>query len=117
MTTGLQSSGQIVINTSMTLGTAQAGANILVAGSAILISFAGSLIAGTLALPLYGTMFGPFALAVIFVSSPLLAGLWAFNLFGVHVLMCQWRIERDSIFGSPERIQVRPGRQASTPRP
>jgi len=64
----------------------------------ILISFIGALIAGTLALPVYGTMFGPFTLAIMFISSPLVAVLWAANLMGAHLLLTSWRAERESIF-------------------
>ena len=65
---------------------------------ALLISFVGALIAGTLALPVYGTMFGPFTLAVMFVSAPFLAALWGANLIAAHFLMQSWQAERDSIF-------------------
>jgi lipid-A-disaccharide synthase-like uncharacterized protein len=64
----------------------------------ILMCFAASLITGTLALPLYGTMFGPFMLAVTFIGSPFLAMMWFCALTGVHLLMLKWRSERDSIF-------------------
>ncbi|WP_377513006.1 hypothetical protein [Octadecabacter sp. R77987] len=65
------------------------------------ISFVGALIAGTLALPLYGTMFGPFTLGVTLTSAPMLAMLWFANLLSVHVLMLRWHIERESIFAKP----------------
>lgn len=59
----------------------------------------GSIVAGTLALPLYGTMFGPFTLLVIFVASPFVAVLWLMNMTMVHLLFRSWHAERDSIFG------------------
>lgn len=65
---------------------------------AIWITFIGSLIGGTLALPLYGTMFGPFIVVVTLIGAPLLASFWAFNLLGVHMLMAKYQRERDSIF-------------------
>jgi hypothetical protein len=68
------------------------------AGGALWITFIGSLIGGTLALPLYGTMFGPFIVTVTLMGAPLLALLWAFNLFGVHMLLGIHQRERDSIF-------------------
>jgi len=40
------------------------------------ISFVGALIGGTLALPFYGTMFGPFTLVVTLLNAPFLAVLW-----------------------------------------
>ncbi|MBM1219461.1 hypothetical protein JQU17_04570 [Ponticoccus sp. SC2-23] len=62
-------------------------------------TFLAALIAGTLALPLYGTMFGPFTLVLIFAASPVVAFLWFCNLFAVHVLVREWQRERNSIFG------------------
>lgn len=66
----------------------------------VLMTATGAIIGGTLALPLYGTMFGPFTIAVIFAASPLVAGLWLANGVAVHVLMRSWHAERDSIFGA-----------------
>ncbi len=68
---------------------------------AIWVSFVGALIAGTLALPIYGTMFGPFTLGITLAGSPMLAGLWFANLMSAHLLISAWRIERDSIFVTP----------------
>lgn len=62
-------------------------------------TFLASLIAGTLALPLYGTMFGPFTLVVVFFASPITAFLWICNLFAVHEFVREWQRERNSIFG------------------
>lgn len=67
-------------------------------GGAIWVSFIGSIIAGTLALPIYGTMFGPFTLGVTFTSSPLLGAFWFGTLMSAHGLMRVLRAERDSIF-------------------
>ncbi|KAA9007909.1 hypothetical protein [Histidinibacterium aquaticum] len=82
------------------------------AWGALVTSFAGSLIAGTLALPLYGTMFGPFSLAVTLAGSPLLAVLWFGCLFRAHYLLSFWRRERDSIF----RPLNRKGRKRGAPK-
>jgi hypothetical protein len=65
------------------------------------VSFLGALIAGTLSLPFYGTMFGPFTLAVSLAGAPILAGLWFSNLMAAHLLIGAWRIERDTIFNRP----------------
>ena len=62
------------------------------------ISFFGPLIAGSLALPLYGTMFGPFTLVTILFQAPGLAVLWLATLGMAHHLMRGWTAERDSIF-------------------
>lgn len=62
------------------------------------VTFVGALIGGTLSLPLYGTMFGPFIVVVTLAGAPLLAVIWAFNLVAIHVLMNTYQKERDSIF-------------------
>jgi hypothetical protein len=67
------------------------------------VTFIGSLIGGTLGLPFYGTMFGPFIVVVTLMGAPLLAMLWAFNLLGAHVLLGIYRSERDTIF-TPSRM-------------
>jgi hypothetical protein len=65
-----------------------------------LMTFSGAIIGGTLALPLYGTMFGPFTVAVIFAASPMIAALWLANGLAVHLMARSWHAERDSIFGA-----------------
>ncbi|MCF2870237.1 hypothetical protein L0664_04085 [Octadecabacter sp. G9-8] len=75
------------------------------AAGAIWVTFIGALIGGTLALPFYGTMFGPFIVTVTLFGAPLLAMLWAFNLFGVHMLLGIYQRERDSIF-TPSRMTL-----------
>jgi len=65
---------------------------------AVWVTFVGALIGGTLSLPLYGTMFGPFVVCVTLAGAPILATLWVFNLFAVHVLFGIYQTERDSIF-------------------
>ncbi len=64
----------------------------------IWISFLGGLVGGSLALPLYGTMFGPFTLFVSLFSAPLLGIFWGCILVAAHLLLKIWRAERDSIF-------------------
>lgn len=66
----------------------------------IAVSVTGSIVGGTLALPFYGTMFGPFTLIMSLISAPLLAFLWASTLLGTHFLMGIWRSEQDSIFNA-----------------
>ena len=82
---------------------------------AIWVTFIGSLIGGTLSLPFYGTMFGPFIVTVTLLGVPLLAILWAFNLFGVHVLMGIYQRERDSIF-MPSKMTIRDHPNSLRPR-
>ena len=67
-------------------------------GAIILTNIMGGVIGGTLALPLYGTMFGPFALVMILLSSPFMFLLWLANQLGSHLLMARYHTERDSIF-------------------
>jgi hypothetical protein len=73
-------------------------------GGMLMVCFSGSLIAGTLALPLYGTMFGPFTLGVVLASSPLLTLLWVATLYGAHLMLQSWRAERNSIFAVPHAL-------------
>ena len=72
---------------------------------AVWVTFIGALIGGTLGLPFYGTMFGPFIVCVTLLGAPLLAILWAFNLFGIHMLLGVYQRERDSIF-TPARMSL-----------
>ncbi|WP_049834055.1 hypothetical protein [Octadecabacter temperatus] len=72
---------------------------------AIWVTFIGALIGGTLGLPFYGTMFGPFIVVVTLMGAPILAMLWAFNLLGVHFLMATYQRERDTIF-TPARMNI-----------
>ena len=67
------------------------------------ISLTASLIAGTFALPIYGTMFGPLALFSTFVSNPLLAGVWITSIFGAHAAHAAYQQERDTIFTAIRR--------------
>lgn len=64
----------------------------------IWVTFVGALVGGTLSLPLYGTMFGPFIVTVTLIGAPVLATIWVFNLLGAHVLLGIYRRERESIF-------------------
>lgn len=67
-------------------------------GAIVLSNVTGAVICGTLALPLYGTMFGPFTLIMILVSSPLLCLIWLANQLAAHLLLARYHTERDSIF-------------------
>lgn len=63
----------------------------------IWISFVGALFGGTLALPFYGTMFGPFTLVVTLIKAPILALLWTSSLLSAHFMIKVRRDERDSV--------------------
>jgi len=65
---------------------------------ALLASGIGAVIGGTLILPFYGTMFGPFQLIMLIVQDPILGVVWFGMLACAHGLLRQWRLERDSIF-------------------
>ncbi|MFT5630418.1 MAG: hypothetical protein ACI82I_001529 [Gammaproteobacteria bacterium] len=65
---------------------------------AVWISFLGGLVGGTLALPLYGTMFGPFTLFVTLFSTPLLVTFWVCTLMAAHYFLMVWRDEQETIF-------------------
>lgn len=58
------------------------------------LSFIGSLVAGTLALPVYGTMFGPFTLAVSLIGAPFLGIAWLSGLLAAHAMLVPFREER-----------------------
>lgn len=75
------------------------------AAGALWVSVVGAVIAGTLALPVYGTMFAPFSLIISLTASPVLALIWAAHLLGIHILMGIYQRERDSIF-RPERMLI-----------
>jgi hypothetical protein len=62
------------------------------------ITFLGPVIAGSLMLPFYGTMFGPFTMFIILAGAPAMAFVWLATLALVHYLMRPWFDERNSIF-------------------
>ncbi|WP_373353539.1 hypothetical protein [Pseudoroseicyclus sp. CXY001] len=63
----------------------------------VLASFLAGILGGSLALPLYGTMFGPFALVTILAGAPLLAVIWLVAFARLHRSMIDWRRERDTL--------------------
>lgn len=79
-------------------------------GGIVMICVTAPVIAGSLALPLYGTMFGPFMLGTTLVAVPLLGLIWAGTLLAVHLCLTPWRRERDSVFSVPDpRLTPRRG--------
>ena len=68
----------------------------------LMISFIGTVAGGTLILPYYGTMFGPFQFVIALIETPTLGMLWVVMLICVHKLLEDWRNERDSIFSEKE---------------
>lgn len=69
-----------------------------------MISFLCAVIGGTLALPFYGTMFGPMIFALTLLGNPFLAVVWFTVLTATHFLMAGWRRERESLFAPAPRI-------------
>ena len=82
------------------------------AAAIIFTNLMAAVIAGTLALPIYGTMFGPFALVMILAGSPMLGLMWLANQLAVHLLLANFHAERDSIFraGSVPGTLITPAR-------
>jgi len=83
----------------------QSGVSGWVRGAAggIWVTTIGALIGGTLALPLYGTMFGPFIVLVTLIGTPILLAIWVCHLAALHMLMRTYQRERDSIFAPLKR--------------
>lgn len=73
----------------------------------VIVTLLAPVLAGTLVLPLYGTMFGPLALAVTFAGSPFVALIWFATLAGVHLLFLTLRLERETIFRAADRGKAR----------
>lgn len=71
------------------------------AGGVLFVTFFAPVLAGTLVLPLYGTMFGPLALWIMFLRQPVLAIAWFGVLVAAHLLMQHYRRERATIFLHP----------------
>ena len=57
----------------------------------------GAVIAGTLILPVYGTMFGPVLAGVTILSHPMLTLGWICGLVLMHLTTRDWRIERQRL--------------------
>lgn len=55
-------------------------------------------IGGTIALPVFGTMFGPWLLVVTFVQAPVLLLPVTFALWAFHISYQRYRDERETIF-------------------
>ena len=73
----------------------------------LVVSFAGALIGGTLALPFYGTMFGPMMFGLTLAANPAVALLWLNTLICTHCLIRVWRRERDMIFDPLPAVRPR----------
>ena len=60
----------------------------------IVVTFAAAIVGGSLALPLYGTMFGPLLLGMTLWGHPILGAIWVAMLLGAHALFRSFRRER-----------------------
>ncbi len=65
----------------------------------IVVALGAAMIAGTLIMPLYGTVFGPIMLVTQFIELPVLAALWFTIAFGANALIAIWREERALGYG------------------
>ena len=65
---------------------------------AVVLTLAYGVIAGTLILPIYGTMFAPWFVLLTLGGMPILGVLWCAGLVGYHVARARYEAERDTIF-------------------
>ena len=65
---------------------------------ALAVTGVAAVIAGSLILPFYGTMFAPLQVIMMMIESPMLAVVWFGMMICAQGLLRQWRSERDSIF-------------------
>ena len=68
------------------------------AGAALVATLIAGVVGGSLALPVYGTMFGPFSLLVTLAAMPGLGIAWLGCFVLAHLWIRLWHVERDSIF-------------------
>ena len=59
-----------------------------------------AVIAGSLILPFYGTMFAPLQVIMMMIDSPFLAVIWFGMMICAQGLLQRWRNERESIFST-----------------
>ncbi|MEL6913327.1 MAG: hypothetical protein AAFP13_02375 [Pseudomonadota bacterium] len=62
------------------------------------------IIAGTILLPIFGTMFGPWLILLTAVTKPWLAAPWLWALFRMHQAREAYLVERETIFRRLPRI-------------
>lgn len=66
--------------------------------AALILTLGAAIVAGTLILPPWGTMFGPFLMLVSLVAVPILGLCWLAALAAAHLLHKTLRDERETIF-------------------
>lgn len=71
-----------------------------IAGMPMMAFFSGT-VGGTMALPFYGTMFGPFSILVTFWAMPIVAAFFFVMLMAVHQLFAVYHRERETLFAMP----------------
>lgn len=64
----------------------------------IWVTMVSAVIAGTITLPVFGTMFAPWLLFTTFLEVPILLAMWACVFTAAHLLAARWQAERNSIF-------------------
>ena len=62
--------------------------------------------AGTLVLPIFGTMFGPWLVAVTIVTKPWMVLPWLAALYGFHAAFMAYRAEQETIYRFVSRIDA-----------
>ena len=70
----------------------------------VLATLALGVAAGTLVLPIFGTMFGPWLLVLTIATKPWMALPWLAALYGFHLAFISYRNERKTIYRHVERI-------------
>jgi hypothetical protein len=78
----------------------------------VVVAILAAIVAGTLILPLYGTVYGPLLLVSEFIAKPWLAMAWFGVLFGGHYLMAI--LEEEFAFGVSRSANRRATEQLSS---
>lgn len=64
----------------------------------IMLTLTATLIAGTLIVPLHGTLYGPLVVAELAVDGPVPLVVWPFEALTIHWLMTIWQAEKACAF-------------------
>ena len=64
------------------------------------------IIAGTMLLPVYGTMFGPWLIIVTIIVKPWLMVPWSLTLYGFHKARAEYAAEQDTIYRYVPKIDA-----------
>ncbi|MEL6690072.1 MAG: hypothetical protein AAFP28_07110 [Pseudomonadota bacterium] len=64
------------------------------------------IIAGTMLLPVYGTMFGPWLIIVTIIVKPWLMVPWSMALYAFHLARAEYAAEQDTIYRYVPKIDA-----------